>query len=188
MFNNLNIEAKMVSYFNAIYCADEIDSYMYQSVGHHGIDMYAEAMGLPLYRRTITGSALVTSKHYGKHPGDEVEDLFLLLQDIQVLLMLYAWFVQTLESLESLGIKMLKFPGLDYSTFTALTLLLWQREGHLVCKKTEWWDAGMVVCLGHGADLYMDRLMPLPLTVSCSSQSRLDLPSWFYVSGASSPR
>jgi len=62
---------------------------MYQSVGHHAIDMYAEAMGLPLYRRTITGSALVTDKHYRKHPDDEVEDLFLLLEDIQVLLMLY---------------------------------------------------------------------------------------------------
>jgi len=69
---------------------DEIDSYMYQSVGHHAVDMYAEAMGLPLYRRTITGSALVTDRHYRKHPNDEVEDLFLLLQDIQVLLML--WF------------------------------------------------------------------------------------------------
>jgi len=62
---------------------------MYQSVGHHAIDMYAEAMGLPLYRRTISGSALVTDKHYRKHPDDEVEDLFLLLEDIQVLLMLY---------------------------------------------------------------------------------------------------
>ena len=74
----------MSSDFCAV-CTDEIDSYMYQSVGHHAIDMYAEAMGLPLYRRTITGSALVTDKHYTKHPDDEVEDLFLLLQDIQVL-------------------------------------------------------------------------------------------------------
>jgi len=61
---------------------------MYQSVGHHAVDMYAEAMGLPLYRRTITGSALITDKDYTKHPGDEVEDLFLLLQDIQVLLLI----------------------------------------------------------------------------------------------------
>jgi len=64
--------------------ADEIDSYMYQSVGHQAIDLYAEAVGLPLYRRTITGSALVTDKDYSKHPDDEVEDLFLLLQQIQV--------------------------------------------------------------------------------------------------------
>jgi len=26
-------------------------------------------------------------------------------------------------------------------------LVVWQ-EGHLACKKTEWWDAGMVICLG----------------------------------------
>jgi len=36
-----------------------------------------------------------------------------------------------------------------------LTLLVGQQEGHLACKKTEWWDAGMVICLGHGADLHM---------------------------------
>jgi len=57
---------------------------MYQSVGHHAIDVYAEAMGLPLYRRTISGSALMTDKDYAEYPNDEVEDLFLLLQDIQV--------------------------------------------------------------------------------------------------------
>jgi len=28
--------------------------------------------------------------------------------------------------------------------------------------KTEWWDAGMVMCLGQGADLHMAQLMPLP--------------------------
>jgi len=78
----------MIFILCAVY-TDEIDSYMYQSVGHHAIDMYAEAMGLPLYRRTITGSALVTDRHYREHPNDEVEDLFLLLQDIQVLLMLF---------------------------------------------------------------------------------------------------
>jgi len=53
--------------------------------------------------------------------------------------------------------------------------------------KTEWWDAGVVMCLGQGADLHMAQLMPLPLAVSCSSKSRLVLPSWFYLSGARSP-
>jgi len=32
--------------------------------------------------------------------------------------------------------------------------------------KTEWLDAGMVICLGRGAGLHMAQLMPLPLTVS----------------------
>jgi len=53
--------------------------------------------------------------------------------------------------------------------------------------KTEWWGAGMVVCLGRGADLHMSQLMPLPLTVSCSSESRLVLPEWFCFSGAGLP-
>jgi len=46
----------------------------------------------------------------------------------------------------------------------------------------------MVMCLGQGADLHMAQLMPLPLTLSCSSKSRLVLPSLFYLSGAGSPR
>jgi len=45
----------------------------------------------------------------------------------------------------------------------------------------------MVMCLGEGADLHMTQLMPLPLIISCSSKSRLVLPSWFYLSGAGSP-
>jgi len=39
----------------------------------------------------------------------------------------------------------------------------------------------MVVCLGWGADLHMAQLMPLPLTISCSSKSRLVLPSWYWL-------
>jgi len=53
-------------------------------------------------------------------------------------------------------------------------------------QKSEWWDAGVVVCLGHGADLHVAQLMPLPLTISCFSKPRLVLPSWFYLSGAGS--
>jgi len=33
----------------------------------------------------------------------------------------------------------------------------------------------------------MAHLMPLPLTISCSSKSRLVLRSWFYLSGTASP-
>jgi len=36
----------------------------------------------------------------------------------------------------------------------------------------------MVICLGQGADLHMAQLMPLPLTISYSSKSRLVLPFW----------
>jgi len=34
----------------------------------------------------------------------------------------------------------------------------------------------------------MAQLMPLPLIISCSSKSRLVLPTWFYITGASSSR
>jgi len=33
----------------------------------------------------------------------------------------------------------------------------------------------MVICLGRGADLHMAQLMPLPLSISCLSKSRLVL-------------
>jgi len=45
--------------------------------------------------------------------------------------------------------------------------------------KTEWWDACVVMFLCQGADLHMIQLMPLPLTVSCCSKSRLVLPFRF---------
>jgi len=46
----------------------------------------------------------------------------------------------------------------------------------------------MVICLEQGADLHMAQLLPLPLTISCSSKSSLVLPEWFCFSGASLPR
>ncbi|XP_065123409.1 diphthine--ammonia ligase isoform X3 [Paramisgurnus dabryanus] len=59
--------------------SDELDSYMYQTVGYQAIDLYAEAMDLPLYRRTIEGSSLDTGREYSPTDGDEVEDLYQLL-------------------------------------------------------------------------------------------------------------
>jgi len=41
-------------------------------------------------------------------------------------------------------------------------LLVGREEGH-----PAWWDAGVVICLEQGADLYMAQLMLLPLIVSC---------------------
>ena len=37
----------------------------------------------------------------------------------------------------------------------------------------------MVICLGQGADLHISQLMPMPLTISCSSKSILFLPFWY---------
>jgi len=41
-------------------------------------------------------------------------------------------------------------------------------------EKTEWWGAGVVVCLERGADLHTAQLMPLPLSVSCFSKIQID--------------
>jgi len=49
--------------------------------------------------------------------------------------------------------------------------------------KTEWWGAGVVICLEQGADLHMAQQIPLPLTVSCFSKIHIG----FYLSGTGSP-
>jgi len=66
------------------------------------------------------------------------------------------------------------------SAFSSLTLLVGWQEGHPACKKTEWWGAGIVVCLERNADLHTAQLMPLPLAVSCFTKiQRLVLPFWY---------
>lgn len=37
---------------------DELDSYMFQTVGHQIVSMYARCMGIPLFRRRIKGTSL----------------------------------------------------------------------------------------------------------------------------------
>ncbi|XP_020211998.1 diphthine--ammonia ligase isoform X2 [Cajanus cajan] len=62
---------------------DELDSYMYQTVGHQIIVSYAECMGLPLFRRRIQGSSRHQELGYKATQGDEVEDLFILLREVK---------------------------------------------------------------------------------------------------------
>ena len=59
------------------------------------------------------------------------------------------------------------------SAHSALMLLVGWQEGHPACKKTEWWGAGMVICLERDADLHMAQLIPLPLTVSCFNKIQI---------------
>ena len=40
-------------------------------------------------------------------------------------------------------------------------------------QKTQWWGAGVVICLERDADLHTAQLMPLPLTVSCFSKIQI---------------
>ncbi len=67
---------------------------MYQSVGHEIIDLFAKAMELPLYRAEIKGDAQTTDKEYDQPvDGDEVEDLYQLLSEIKVNLILFLSFI-----------------------------------------------------------------------------------------------
>jgi len=63
--------------------------------------------------------------------------------------------------------------GISYCAFSALTLLFGRQEGHPACKKLSGEVPGMVICLERDADLHMAQLMPLPLTVSCSSKIQI---------------
>ncbi len=71
---------------------DEIDSYMYQTVGQDAIEFVAQALDVPLYRKVISGSAVDLSSEYGARDatknggleGDETEDLYSLLSTVKV--------------------------------------------------------------------------------------------------------
>jgi len=57
------------------------------------------------------------------------------------------------------------------NTITTTFSVLWRcwlgsRKG-IRPVKTEWWGAGVVICLELCTDLHMAQLMPLPLTVAC---------------------
>lgn len=64
--------------------SDELDSFMYQTVGYQALDKYAEAIGIPLYRREIRGKPVNQTDTYdGLDGDDEVEDLYHLLVDLK---------------------------------------------------------------------------------------------------------
>jgi len=56
---------------------------MFQTVGHEGIELYAEAMGLPLYRVNTQGQAFAQELQNSPVEGDEVEDLYRLLRRVR---------------------------------------------------------------------------------------------------------
>ncbi|CAI5745935.1 unnamed protein product [Peronospora destructor] len=62
----------------------ELDSFMFQSVGHQTVKLIAISMELPLISETITGTAVETDINYHESAaGDEVEDLFRLLERVK---------------------------------------------------------------------------------------------------------
>ncbi|KAG8973809.1 hypothetical protein FRC05_008228 [Tulasnella sp. 425] len=68
---------------------EEIDSYMYQTVGQDAIEVVAAALDLPLVRRVIVGTAVEQGSEYGKRStlgsvtGDETEDMYELLFSVK---------------------------------------------------------------------------------------------------------
>lgn len=62
---------------------DDLNSWMFQTVGHDLIEAYSRCTGLPLYRTPITGSPLNLALNYTSTTGDEVEDLFRLISFVK---------------------------------------------------------------------------------------------------------
>ena len=61
---------------------EDLDSYMYQTIGHAVIPLYEEALGLPLYRQEISGSAVDMQKSYqALYEQREDDDSTSLIQD-----------------------------------------------------------------------------------------------------------
>lgn len=52
----------------------DLNSFMYQTVGHQVIPLYAEATGLPLYRRPIVGGAIQSGRDYSVATGGDAEE------------------------------------------------------------------------------------------------------------------
>lgn len=50
---------------------EDIDSFMYQTIGHSVIPLYESALGIPLYRASITGGAVDTARIYGHDAVDQ---------------------------------------------------------------------------------------------------------------------
>ena len=63
---------------------DELDSFMYQTVGHEALALLAECMNLPLFTETICGKSVARDRDYIPTAADEVEDLVRLLESVKV--------------------------------------------------------------------------------------------------------
>ncbi|XP_033221261.1 diphthine--ammonia ligase isoform X3 [Belonocnema kinseyi] len=62
---------------------DELDSFMFQTVGHQGVQFISEAIGLPVYREPTFGKSKMQEKNYTPTDDDEVEDLYRLLKKVK---------------------------------------------------------------------------------------------------------
>ncbi|KAL5393665.1 hypothetical protein PMIN04_000491 [Paraphaeosphaeria minitans] len=61
---------------------EDINSFMYQTVGASLIPLYSQALDVPLYRQEIRGSAVIHDRDYQEEEDDETEDLVPLLRKV----------------------------------------------------------------------------------------------------------
>lgn len=64
----------------------DLNSFMYQTVGHQVIPLYSVATGIPLYRQPITGGAVQSGRDYSAASTtteDEVESMLQLLERVK---------------------------------------------------------------------------------------------------------
>ena len=73
----------LINLYPADESKDELDSYMYQTVGHQLIKYYSQALELPLFRRAIKGKPVNVGLKYDENKLDEVEDLFEILKEVK---------------------------------------------------------------------------------------------------------
>ena len=64
--------------------SDELDSPMFQTVGHWAVEAIAKCMDLPLFSQQLHGKCVNDSLHYKPAEKDEVEDMLTLLQTVKV--------------------------------------------------------------------------------------------------------
>jgi len=64
-------------------CPDDMNSFMYQTIGHNIIELISQSLELPLFRQPITGHAVNTNKSYEFDTKDEVESMYQLLLHIK---------------------------------------------------------------------------------------------------------
>lgn len=60
---------------------DEIDSFMYQTVGYQAVSLFDQLFDVPLYRRPISGTSSNTLE-YTISQTDETEDLYMVLKTV----------------------------------------------------------------------------------------------------------
>ncbi|KAJ1833004.1 diphthine--ammonia ligase [Coemansia sp. RSA 2711] len=62
---------------------EELDSFLFQTVGSSAVHAVAECMELPLYTKEIRGTAVTQTLDYELTQDDETEDLFALLSEVK---------------------------------------------------------------------------------------------------------